>query len=131
MHTLIRFYAQAFLLGGEGIISLMHKLVILFHGPTDPTLDPRWPQFLHQAEAMPGLRREAHCRVEQMLYGSQPVRLLHELYFDTLADLQAGMASAAGVGAGQLLQAISAGQFSLLVAEHRQDEAQNLHPPKK
>lgn len=109
----------------------MHKLLILFHGPADPTLDPRWPRFLHQAEQMPGLLREAHCRVEQMLYGSQPVRLLHELYFDSLADLQAGMASPAGAGAGRLLQEISAGQFSLLIAEHRQDEAHNLHPSTK
>lgn len=109
----------------------MYKLVILFHGDADPTLDARWPQFLAQAEAMPGLRREAHCRVAQTLYGKEQISLLHELYFDTLADLQAGMASAAGVAAGRLLQAISAGQFSLLVADHRQDEVQNLRPPKK
>ena len=49
----------------------MHKLVILIGPLEDPqTLEMYWPDFLHQAEMMPGLQRETTSQVEHFLYGS-------------------------------------------------------------
>ncbi|MBN2148650.1 MAG: hypothetical protein JW726_14785 [Anaerolineales bacterium] len=104
----------------------MYKLVILFHTNSDPMLDERWPQFLRLVEQMPGLQREATCRVERFLSGSLQVSLIHELYFHTLIELQAGMASLHGMQAGQLLQEITSGKVTLLFADHRQDDLENI-----
>ena len=66
----------------------MHKLVILI----EPLVDwaefyERWPDFLRHAESMPGLIREATSQVEKILFGERPLALMHELYFDSLAEL--------------------------------------------
>ena len=47
----------------------MHKLVILIESTADPAFDQNWPQFLHHAERIPGLKREATSRVTQVLFG--------------------------------------------------------------
>lgn len=105
----------------------MHKLIILVEQvPDEGLFDEMWPQFLHLSEGMPGLQREASCRVEHLLYGSRPVFLVHELYFESLASIQAAMSSPEGKAAGELLQKISAGQLTLLIADHKQDDLENI-----
>jgi hypothetical protein len=48
----------------------MYKLVIIIDSPADPlAFDEAWPSFLHQAEKMPGLIREATVRVSNTLFG--------------------------------------------------------------
>jgi hypothetical protein len=51
---------------------------------------------------------------------------VHELFFDTLADLQYAMRSPEGLAAGQIIQQITQGQMTLLVAEHHEDDIDNL-----
>jgi uncharacterized protein (TIGR02118 family) len=105
----------------------MYKLVILIETPEDLTFDERWPQFLHLAEQIPGLRRETTSRVEHVVYGKGDISLIHELYFDSGQALREGMASTAGQKAGWVLQEMTAGRVTLLFADHKQDELENIH----
>lgn len=105
----------------------MHKLVILIEPPADHfAFDEGWPSFLHLAEAMPGLVSEATARVSSTLYGDYNVSTIHELFFDTSEDLQRAMTSPQGKAAGRVLQQITGGRMTLLVAEHREDSIENL-----
>jgi hypothetical protein len=105
----------------------MYKLVILIEQDLeDPLFQQNWPQFLHQAESMPGLRKEASSHVEYVIFGAYPYTLIHELYFDSLEDLQASMSSPAGREAGKLIQTISQGKVTILTAGHTEDAAENL-----
>jgi uncharacterized protein (TIGR02118 family) len=105
----------------------MHKLVILIEMPDNPVaLDESWPQFLHLAESMPGLRRETTSRVATTLYGQADYVLVHELYFNSLQAAQVAMASSEGRDAGRLLQSITAGRVVLFLADHKEDELENI-----
>ena len=104
----------------------MHKLVILIPSTHSLDFDSHWAKFLHAAERIPGLRREATSRVNQLLFGQLRCELIHELFFDTYADLEYGLNSPQGQQAGQLLQAITGGQMVLLLAEHNQDELEHI-----
>lgn len=105
----------------------MYKLMILFPpSMQNPALHASWPKFLHNAERMPGLIREASVRVSSELFGNQPFGAVHELYFEDEAALQTAMASPEGLATGQILQQISQGQMTLLIAEHREDDIENL-----
>jgi len=107
----------------------MHKLIILIEDVTsDRVFDERWPNFLHWAEKMPGLRREVSGRVAHSLFGSHPCRMIHELYFDSEDTLRAALASPEGSRAGQILQRITGGRMSLLVADHLADDLENFSP---
>ena len=105
----------------------MHKLVILI-GPLDDRqdLDDFWPDFLHQAELMPGLQREATSHVESFLYGTGQYIQMHELFFDSLQEVQQAMASAPGKAAGALLQRMTQGKLSLFIADHKEDDLINI-----
>jgi len=109
----------------------MHKLVILI-GPLEDrrTLDDAWPDFLHQAELMPGLQRESTSHVESVLYGTGQYIQMHELFFNSLPELQAAMASAPGNAAGSLLQKMTQGKMSLLIADHKEDDLENIRKHK-
>ena len=110
----------------------MHKLVILIHVPEhDRTFDLGWPEFLHSAEEMPGLRKESTSRVRFMIFGGQEVSMIHELYFDTFSTLEQAMRSEAGKQAGEVLQRITGGRCSLLFADHHEDLISNFRTPKK
>lgn len=105
----------------------MHKLVILIEQLDNwQDFENLWPEFLHQAEEMPGLRREATSRVEDYLYGSIPVVLVHELFFDSLEAAQQAMVSPPGRAAGRLLQQMSRGRMSLFFCEHKEDDLDNI-----
>jgi uncharacterized protein (TIGR02118 family) len=105
----------------------MYKLMIIVP-PNIITHDfnDGWPEFLHQAESMPGLLREASVRVSGSLYGDLEIDMIHELYFETLADLQNAMSSPEGLAAGEIIQQLTQGQMTLLIAEHREDNVENL-----
>ena len=105
----------------------MFKLMILL-GPiceTDSFIEG-WPTFLHQAEAMPGLIREATVRVQAHLWGEDTLSMIHELFFETRKALDLAMASPAGQAAGETLQRLTAGRMTLLIAEHREDDLANI-----
>ena len=105
----------------------MYKLMIVVPpNIINQAFDTGWPEFLHQAESMPGLLRETSVRVVGSLYGDQEIDMVHELYFDTLEDLQNAMRAPEGLAAGQIIQQLTQGQMTLLIAEHREDDIENL-----
>jgi len=105
----------------------MHKLIILIESPDDSLIfDESWPSFLHQAEKMPGLIQETNARIEQTFFGSKHIYMVHELFFENQAALQAAMASPQGQVSGHILQRITDGKMTLLAAEHKEDDIENL-----
>ncbi len=105
----------------------MYKLVILIPLPENSKLfDDRWPEFLALAERMPGLIRESTSRVDRVIYGEYEVHLIHELYFDSLKMAANAMGSPEGEKAGIILQEITNGKVSLLLADHTQDDLSNI-----
>jgi hypothetical protein len=104
----------------------MHKLVILIEASEEwQAGEDTWPEFLHQVESMPGLRRETTSRVDRHLLGAQYV-LAHELYFDSLPEAERAMASPQGRLAGGLLQRMTGGKVALFFADHKEDELKNI-----
>lgn len=105
----------------------MVKLVILIEPPKDiNAFDEQWPQFLHLAEAIPGLRKETSGSVELFLYGQPPIYRMHELHFDTLEDAERGLDSPAGQAAGRFLQHLCAGRLMLFLASHHEDTLERI-----
>jgi len=104
----------------------MHKLIIIIESTATPDFHVFWPRFLHAAENMPGLQRESTSRVSQVLFGDLQCALIHELYFDSYPALQLGLASDSGKQAGQLLQEMTGGRVRLLVADHSEDNLENI-----
>jgi len=104
----------------------MHKLIIFIESTATPGFHNIWPRFLHAAENIPGLRREATSRVHRVLYGDIQYALIHELFFDTLPALNAGLASPSGKEAGRLLQEMTGGKIQLLITDHSEDELENI-----
>ena len=105
----------------------MYKLTILVGALEDyQRFDAQWPDFLAAAETMPGLLREVTSRVDRVVYGKQPVHLIHELHFESLKAAADAMGSPEGEAAGQILQAITGGQVTLLLADHSEDNLPNI-----
>ena len=105
----------------------MHKVVILIESLEDwQSFEEEWPGFLHLAENMPGLRMEAISRVENFLYGNVRYMKMHELFFDSLESAEQALASSKGQAAGQLLQKLTGGRMTLFIAEHKQDDLENI-----
>jgi len=105
----------------------MHKLVILIDTPEDwSAFEAGWPEFLHQAELMPGLRREATSQVDSILYGQSAVAWVHELFFDSPEDAYQALGSPPGREAGKVLQRITGGRMVLFFADHKEDELENI-----
>jgi len=110
----------------------MRKLVILIQPPIDEAqFEAGWPAFLHQAEQMPGLLREASCQVDKVVYGEGNYTLIHELYFDSLEAIQEALASPQGRAAGKLLQSITNGRLTILIADHKEDTLEHISSFKK
>ena len=104
----------------------MHKLVILIEDSEEwKAGEDFWPEFLHQVELMPGLRRETTSRVDRNLLGAHYV-LAHELYFDSLSQAEKAMASTNGRQAGGLLQKMTGGKLVLFFADHKEDDLENI-----
>jgi hypothetical protein len=110
----------------EGYNEAMFKLIILVESTTTPNFHVFWPRFLQAAENIPGLKRESTSRINQVLYGDLQCAMVHELYFDSYNALKAGLASESGKDAGRLLQEMTAGRVRLMIADHSQDELENI-----
>lgn len=105
----------------------MYKLVILIETLEDwQAFENGWPDFLHHAERMPGLRREATSRVDGMLYGQAGYALMHELFFDSAEAAHQALSSPHGRQAGKTLQAITGGKMTLFFADHKEDALENI-----
>ena len=105
----------------------MYKLVILIEALDDwQAFEEEWPNFLHQAELMPGLIREATCRVERFLIGSCHYVQIHELFFTTADQVERAMATPQGKEAGKILQRITQGNVTLFIADHKEDDLENI-----
>jgi uncharacterized protein (TIGR02118 family) len=104
----------------------MHKLIILVESTATPDFHDFWPRFLHAAENIPGLRRESTSRISQVLFGDMQCSMIHELFFDSYASLQSGLASEHGKEAGRLLQEMTRGRVWLLIADHSEDDLENI-----
>jgi len=109
---------------------VMHKLVILLETPQDENLfEAQWPLFLHWAERIPGLRREVSSRVAHQIFGAYPCFLIHEMFFDDQEAARKGLASKPGTEAGKVLQQITGGRITLLIAAHQEDTPENFQLP--
>ena len=105
----------------------MYKLVILIQSSeNEKTFNDSWSKFLAQAEQMPGLLKETTSRIDKVLYGQYDCSLIHELYFNSMKTLQLAMSSPQGQAAGEILQKITAGNMTLLLADHREDNLINM-----
>lgn len=105
----------------------MVKLVILIESLDDwERFFSTWPEFLHLAEAMPGLLREASSRIEQIIYGDLKAVWMHELYFDSQQAAQRAIASMPGQAAGRLLQQMTGGRMALFFADTKEDNLENI-----
>ncbi len=105
----------------------MYKLIILIPPQQDSAIfHEQWPRFLHLAERMPGMAREATVKPHAHLYGRYRLEMAHELYFDTLKDLEAAMLSPVGQAAGSVLQEITGRNVSLIIAEHLEDDLAHI-----
>jgi prolyl-tRNA editing enzyme YbaK/EbsC (Cys-tRNA(Pro) deacylase) len=105
----------------------MYKFIILIENKEiSPTLDQRWPEFIHVVKKMPNLLHTAIVRVDASLYGNADISMILELYFDCKETLERAMVSPSGQKAGQILQAVTQGRMTLLVTEHLEDIVENL-----
>jgi uncharacterized protein (TIGR02118 family) len=105
----------------------MYKLVIIIERQMDlRAFEIIWPQFLERVESLPGLLRETTAQVDEILTGSYTPEFIHELYFESKEAALAAMSSPKGKEAGQFLQKLTQGAVTLLLAEHMQEDIQNL-----
>jgi uncharacterized protein (TIGR02118 family) len=102
----------------------VHKLILVFKAPPDPTaFERRWSEeFVPVAERMPGLRRVSVARAYGGPSGPSEVYRVHEFYFDDEEALRRAMASPEGQQAGRALMGFAARQVSLTFAEHLEEE---------
>ena len=105
----------------------MHKLMIFIPDPDSlPDFNDLWPNFLHQAELLPELKRESTSHVQHVLFGSANYSMIHELYFDTLESLQSALASTQGKQTASTLHQMTRGKVTLMVADHKEDDIANI-----
>jgi uncharacterized protein (TIGR02118 family) len=112
----------------------MYKLVILFLPPFAwASFESGWQKFLGLAEQMPGLRKEMVGDIEELVFGPQSMnyKKIHELYFDSRADLEAALQSEEGQKAGQWLQSFTQGRFLLFIAKHMEATPEEFKKPKQ
>ncbi|MCG0239890.1 MAG: EthD family reductase [Firmicutes bacterium] len=96
----------------------MVKLVALYRRPADPEAFDRHYREVHAplAARMPGLRRMEVARVTGSPMGESPYYLMAEMYFDSLADLEAALSSPEGRAAGKDLMGFARDLVSLHIA---------------
>ena len=105
----------------------MFKLIILIQPEIDQeAFFEGWPEFLEQAEQMPGLARVVSSPVHTALAGEYRPLAVHELLFDNQPALEKALASEHGVAAGRVLQKITGGAVSLMTAVHMEESGESL-----
>jgi uncharacterized protein (TIGR02118 family) len=97
----------------------LHKLILLFKAPPDiESFEAAFAaQHVPAITTMPGLRRAAVTRGIAGPRGPAPYHLIHELYFDSLEDMRAGLESPEGRNAGATLLAIARDCVEIMFAE--------------
>jgi len=101
----------------------MAKLVSLFGTPTDPAAFDRHLEATHLplARKIPGLRSlEVSTGPVMTPDGPAPYHRVGVLSFDSMADLQAGLASPEGQAAGADAMGLATGGVTLLVFDSRE-----------
>ena len=99
----------------------------MIEAPADePAFDAAWPEFLDAAEKLPRLVREATVRVTKTLFGNAQISIIHELFFNTVEELDYALISPQGQLTGHLLQKLTGGRMLLMTAEHREDDIENI-----
>ena len=105
----------------------MYKLIILIPGVEKlPDFGDHWPGFLHLVEQIPGLRREATSHVHNVVDGSLDCSMIHELFFDDQQALMDGLSSPVGRQAAGILHRITHNRAVLMLADHREDDMENI-----
>jgi len=99
---------------------MMHKLVVLIRrSARGESIERRWSdEFVPLAERMPGLRRVVVSRPVGAPAVAPRFQLIHELFFEDLHSLRAGMSSPEGEAAGRALMGFAAVEAELFFAEH-------------
>lgn len=95
----------------------MARLIVLYKTPTDPAAFDRYYAATHipLAKRIPGLRRYSVSRGPiASAAGASDLHLVATLYFDTLADVQAGFASPEGQAAAGDLSNFADGGADLI-----------------
>lgn len=105
----------------------MHKLIILIPEIDRlPEFEDLWPDFLHQVEQMPGLRKEATSHIQHVVYGDIDCSMVHELFFDDYQSLLKGLASPTGRQAATTLHKLTRNRAVLMLADHKEDNPENI-----
>ena len=101
----------------------MYKLTILFRQPNNlAQFENDWAdKFVPFAEAMPGVLRIAVSTIDGGPAGPAEYHKIHEFYFADRPAMDKAMHSEKGVRAGNALQTIAPGLYTLLFAEVAED----------
>jgi uncharacterized protein (TIGR02118 family) len=101
----------------------MYKLTILFRHPPDlAKFEDDWAdKFVHFSEQMPGVIRIEVSTIDGGPGGPAEYYKIHELYFADRAAMDKAMHSEKGVRAGNALQIIAPGLYTLLFADVTED----------
>jgi len=96
----------------------MHILTVLYHHPTDPAAFDQHYRDVHapMVDPIPGVRSFTYRHTVSLDDGPPPYHLIAEVGFDSLEDLQAGMASEAGQAAVADLPNFASGGTTIFVA---------------
>lgn len=96
----------------------MIKFMVMFRAPSDmQRFENAYNDFLALVERMPDIRRRQVIHTLGSPLGAAPYHRILEIYFDTQAQLQASLQSAAGQEAGGELNRFEAGSFDVMFAE--------------
>ena len=101
----------------------MYKLTLLFRHPPDlMKFEHDWAEtFVAFAEKMPGILRIAVSTIDGGPTGPAEYHKIHEYYFANRAAMDKAMHSEKGVRAGNVLQVIAPGLYTLLFSEVAED----------
>ncbi len=96
------------------------RLIALYKDPTDPAAFDKtyFNDHVPLVEKMPGLRGCTVTKLKNSITGTQlPYYMIAELVFDSMADLNASLASPEGKAAGANLMGFAAHLVTLLAGE--------------
>jgi uncharacterized protein (TIGR02118 family) len=101
----------------------MYKLTILFRHPPDLLqFENDWAdKFVQFADAMPGVIRIEVSTIDGGPTGPAEFHKIHEYYFADRAAMDKAMHSEKGVRAGNALQVIAPGLYTLIFADVTED----------
>lgn len=97
----------------------MIKLIIMFRKPPDTAdFETRYAtQYVPAANLMPFMKRTAVSRVLGAPKGDAPYYLLHEMYFEDMAELNQSLNSPEGRSAGTILMSFAREFVTIMFAE--------------